>query len=93
MSLPGLVLQAARGAGYLARALRTVPPGFIWIEPTNHCNLSCRMCSRDPVKRPAGFMDMGTFDSIAEQVLAFRPLLVTLHLAGEPMLHPGSSTW
>ncbi|NLP05883.1 hypothetical protein GX411_08030 [Candidatus Fermentibacteria bacterium] len=89
MKPPGPALQAARVSGYLARTLRPAPPGFVFIEPTNRCNLSYPMCSRDPVKRPAGFMDMGAFDSIAEQLIAIRPPLVTLHLAGEPMLHPG----
>ncbi|MBN1433984.1 radical SAM protein [Candidatus Fermentibacterales bacterium] len=84
------VLQPLRSASdYLLR--RPVPssmPNIVLIEPTNACNLHCRMCSRDYGQRETGFMDPAFFSGLIDQVELFRPLVITLHLAGEPLMHP-----
>lgn len=73
---------------YLLRITRPVPPPFFWIEPTNACNLHCSVCSRDPGGRDVGFMQIPLFEKLVDRIAGVRPMLVTMHLAGEPLLHP-----
>jgi radical SAM protein with 4Fe4S-binding SPASM domain len=55
------------------------------IEISNICNLQCSFCP--PVEREKGMMSLAVFSSILEQV---GPLTeqVTLHLMGDPLVHP-----
>jgi radical SAM protein with 4Fe4S-binding SPASM domain len=63
-------------------------PFFFFIEPTNACDIRCRHCPQSAgSKRTTGFMDMDLFKTCIRQIQRFRPMLVTLHLAGEPLLH------
>jgi radical SAM protein with 4Fe4S-binding SPASM domain len=64
------------------------PPFFIWIEPTNSCNLKCAICSRNTLSKKTGFMDINLYKNIIAQLKVINPLVITLHLAGEPLLHP-----
>jgi radical SAM protein with 4Fe4S-binding SPASM domain len=64
------------------------PPFFIWVEPTNSCNLRCSICSRDLKKRQTGNMEINLFKIIISQLKEINPLVISLHLAGEPLLHP-----
>lgn len=66
------------------------PPFFIWIEPTNICNLRCPVCPQSTSKFKSiekGFMDLELFKKIINQVREIAPRAITMHLSGEPMLH------
>jgi MoaA/NifB/PqqE/SkfB family radical SAM enzyme len=65
-------------------------PDRLYVESTNHCNLRCVMCPTglDVIRRPKGYMDVGLFRGIVDEVAPFAPALV-LHSWGEPMMHPG----
>ncbi len=57
------------------------------IEPTNHCNLHCKMCYSD--KRPKGFMDYSLFTRILDQLQSdFRNIRIGMNFGGESLLHP-----
>jgi MoaA/NifB/PqqE/SkfB family radical SAM enzyme len=65
-------------------------PKMLNVEPTNQCNFHCVMCSRHRSRRPIGRMPMSLFCSIIEDVLRCGKKIkwLTLHNAGEPLLHP-----
>ena len=70
--------------------------GVLQVEPTDHCNLSCRMCTphfegREQIHGiPKGFMPLGLFsrivDGLVEDDLCFDHLI--LQWLGDPSLHP-----
>jgi radical SAM protein with 4Fe4S-binding SPASM domain len=75
--------------GYWTRTLR---PGYMpvrmWIEPTNTCNLRCRMCPQSfDVKFQRGFMEFDLFCKIIDEAKHF-VYDVNLHHSGESLLHP-----
>ncbi|HNW44799.1 MAG TPA: radical SAM/SPASM domain-containing protein [Elusimicrobiales bacterium] len=55
------------------------------IEITNACNLSCGFCASSA--RPRGLMPLELFETAAAQVKEFAAV-VSLHLLGEPFMHP-----
>ena len=55
------------------------------IEIGNVCNLRCSFCAES--HRPPVFMSVGNFERTAAQVKKFARV-VSLHLLGEPLLHP-----
>jgi radical SAM protein with 4Fe4S-binding SPASM domain len=57
----------------------------IYIEITNVCNLSCSFCPK--TKRKPEYMSLELFENIITQA---KPLTqeITLHVMGEPLLHP-----
>jgi radical SAM protein with 4Fe4S-binding SPASM domain len=55
------------------------------IEISNICNLQCSFCP--PVQREKGLMSLELFRSIVEQVAPLTDQ-VTLHLMGDPLVHP-----
>lgn len=57
------------------------------IETTNKCNLSCVMCVRQKMTRPIGFMEMGLYHKIIDEVSVYLEM-VYLHGLGEPLFHP-----
>ncbi|MFH1654819.1 MAG: radical SAM protein [Pseudomonadota bacterium] len=65
------------------------PPSFIWLEPTNHCNLKCIMCptgtGMTSVKK--GYMDYGLFKKIIDEVKDYTSAII-LAVGGESLLHP-----
>ena len=69
------------------------PPLGIRIEPTNYCNLQCQMCPQKLMEkyRRKGFMDMGLYKKIIDEIKEFSKSKVyphiTLYLGGEPLLH------
>jgi len=65
------------------------PPRRIFIEPTNACNLNCIHCVHDgKMTRPLGFMDMGLFKKILEDIKDWnRTSEICLFQQGEPLLH------
>jgi radical SAM protein with 4Fe4S-binding SPASM domain len=63
-------------------------PSRINIEPTNQCNLRCRMCPRGDLTRPVGEIDMDLFDKLAQEISRHAPAEVRLHKDGEPLKNP-----
>lgn len=65
-------------------------PKMLNIEPTNHCNFNCIMCSRRRSDRPLGYMSLDLFDTILADVHRCGKTIcwLTLHNDGEPLLHP-----
>ena len=64
-------------------------PIRIWIEPTNACNLKCKLCPQSLGGFPSkGIMDLELMKKISSELRSIQPKLVTLHLSGEPLLHP-----
>ena len=64
-------------------------PSYIWIEPTNYCNLSCIMCptgaGKVHVKR--GYMKLELFKNIIDEIHPHTSTIV-LALSGESLMHP-----
>ena len=57
----------------------------IYIEITNHCNLSCSFCHKS--NRPKAFMSQAVFADVVRQIRDHTDYLA-LHVLGEPLLHP-----
>lgn len=77
----------------LTRAYFEVTEAFpyeIYIEVTNRCNLSCKMCARDQMTRPMGVMSDRLFRKIADEI-ADKQLHAYVHYygIGEPLLDDG----
>ncbi|RLC44144.1 MAG: hypothetical protein DRH70_09145 [Candidatus Coatesbacteria bacterium] len=71
----------------LGRTRLSYGPIFVWLEPTNRCNLRCPLCpTGEGLGRKRGEMTMDLFRHILEKLNEAPPLLLTLHLAGEPLL-------
>lgn len=66
-----------------------VPVKRIHLELTNVCNQSCAFCPKSVMRRPPGFMDAAlakrAISEIADNDLSEK---ITLHVMGEPTLHP-----
>ena len=64
-------------------------PDRLYIESTNHCNLACVMCPTGlgTAKREKGYMDLDLFRQIVDE-MAPHVKATTLHIWGEPLLHP-----
>ncbi|MCX6028255.1 MAG: radical SAM protein [Chloroflexi bacterium] len=83
-------LGPAKWVAYSTGQTRFVPPpDRLYIESTNICNLSCIMCptGRKEQVRKKGTMDFELFKSIVDQMAPWVQA-TTLHIWGEPMLHP-----
>ena len=63
-------------------------PSVVYIEPTNACNANCVFCPRGVMTRPVGYMEMGLYRGIVDQVAKLGPSELRLFHYGEPMLHP-----
>ncbi len=82
--------MAARWAAYRTQFTRPpTSPDRMYLESTNACNLRCIMCPTGLGKqeRPRGFMDYDLFTRIVDE-MAPRVSTTTLHIWGEPLLHP-----
>jgi len=74
---------------YLKWALPLAYPIIMNIEPTNRCNLACKMCPRSFSHRPVVDLDWGLFEQLAAELGREGPILkVFLQKDGEPLLHP-----
>jgi len=61
----------------------------VYIEPTNRCNLECRICMRNVWDEPLGEMSRATFARIIEALRSFSPPpAVFFGGLGEPLAHP-----
>ena len=58
------------------------------VEPTNHCNLKCKMCSRSVMKRQCGFMEFDTFKKVVDECVKYSAAIRLIRW-GEHLLHPG----
>lgn len=64
-------------------------PFFIWVEPTNHCNLKCVTCPQGiGYKAEKGYMNIEAYKKVLAELTPFSPMMISLHLGGEPLLHP-----
>ena len=61
----------------------------VFIELTNHCNMSCDFCPDSIMTRKRGFMDLDLAKRIINE-LSEKDMTrsIDFHLMGEPMLHP-----
>jgi len=61
----------------------------IYVEITNGCNLSCKMCYRNFWQDSIGFMPKKLFQKLIEQLTSFKSLDI-FHFGGigEPLVHP-----
>ena len=57
----------------------------IYIEITNQCNLNCAFCAHSG--NHGNFMSAGQFSDILLKIKNYTSL-ITLHVLGEPLLHP-----
>jgi MoaA/NifB/PqqE/SkfB family radical SAM enzyme len=64
-------------------------PDRMYLESTSICNLRCVMCPNGLglLTRPKGYMDYALFTRIIDE-MAPRVQTTTLHIWGEPLLHP-----
>lgn len=62
-------------------------PLLVDIEPTNHCNFTCKFCNREIMKRPKGYMDFRLYERIIKQLFG-KVFYLKFSRWGEPFLHP-----
>ncbi|MFC1631672.1 radical SAM/SPASM domain-containing protein [Candidatus Omnitrophota bacterium] len=63
-------------------------PDNFFIEPTNDCNLKCIICPRRKSKKQIGYMSFKIFRKVVDQLPTKKISVLSLHQAGEPLLHP-----
>lgn len=63
-------------------------PSFLSFEPTNYCNLKCKLCVSGSGKltRSKGFMDFEMYKNVIDENKKCL-INILLHLQGEPLLH------
>jgi pyruvate-formate lyase-activating enzyme len=64
-------------------------PQRMYLESTNACNLRCIMCptGRGLAQRRKGYLDWDLFRQVVDE-MAPHVAMTTLHIWGEPLLHP-----
>jgi|TARA_Y100000310_G_scaffold76658_1_gene73154 radical SAM protein with 4Fe4S-binding SPASM domain len=76
---------------YKNKSVTSLRPAVIWIEPTDLCNLKCKMCPigvGDGLDRPKGMMKMDLYKKIIDEVSEWKPVIKLFH-TGESLIHPG----
>lgn len=63
-------------------------PFIMDIEVTNHCNLECKMCHHQLMRRKKGFMSFELFKKIIDEASEKGVKGIRFIRAGEPFLHP-----
>ena len=62
-------------------------PTFLWIEPTNRCNLECIICPNRLIpKHDTGFMEWDLFKKTVDEAKDFVSV-IALYMRGEPLPH------
>lgn len=61
-------------------------PLEVRLENTNHCNANCRMCPREKMTRPKGFMSLELFKRLADECATDGTKEMHLEGFGEPLL-------
>jgi MoaA/NifB/PqqE/SkfB family radical SAM enzyme len=86
---PGAVVQVEEGADRLSLRRSITCLSRVYVEPTNICNLDCRICMRNVWEEPLGNMSSQTFSRIMEGISEFSPVpSVFFGGFGEPLAHP-----
>ena len=86
-AFPDLAALDRRRCDYDER-LGRLRPGYLELEPTSRCNLSCDFCLRGKLQRPDGDMEPGLFKQIIDEVKDQIPF-VNLSGFGEPLMAGG----
>jgi len=63
-------------------------PQRLEIEPTDRCNATCPYCPRHHMKTPMGFMDLGLFKRLIDEIVQYPDRSIVLFRRGETLLHP-----
>jgi len=63
-------------------------PKWMHLESTNNCNARCYFCPREILTRGHGYMDVKLFEKAVDEIGIYGVKRLTLHLMGEPLLHP-----
>jgi radical SAM protein with 4Fe4S-binding SPASM domain len=63
-------------------------PKRVIAELTSHCNISCAMCPRRYGMNKQGYLDLGLFKKIVDEVSCYPGTGLTPFFRGEPLLHP-----
>lgn len=58
----------------------------VFLEPTNNCNLRCKMCPRG--SRSTGFMEWSLFTKTIDEISAVGNVTLVMHMGGESLTHP-----
>lgn len=61
-------------------------PIKVYIEPTNHCNMKCDLCSNKIMKRERGFMSLDLLKKILNDSASLMQEIYLFH-SGESLLH------
>lgn len=73
---------------YCMQPYSEIFPRRVTIEPTNSCNLKCRMCPRHNMEYSIGFMDFSLFKKIADEIAKTdKSTKIVLFFRGESLLH------
>ena len=87
---PGSQVRIEKKAAGLSLRTPVTHLRKVYIEPTNRCNLECRICIRNVWDEPIGQMDSKTFDCVIVGLQALSPKpTVFFGGFGEPLSHPG----
>jgi len=73
---------------YQKNTFCSYPPLYIYIEPTNYCNLKCSHCPNSTLKRKKQFIDLELYKNIIKQSSKMNIEWAYLFFFGEPLLHP-----
>ena len=66
-----------------------IPLQRVHVELTNACNFNCRFCPNSEMQRPVGFMETGLAKRVISEIGGAGVCeKITLHVMGEPTLHP-----
>ena len=91
---PGAPVEIEEEAGSLRLRRPVTHLAKLYIEPTVRCNLNCRTCIRNAWDETGGDMADATFATVIAGLRTFAaPPTVFFGGFGEPLAHPGSSTW
>jgi len=86
---PGSQIRIEKKAAGLSLRTPVTHLRKVYIEPTNKCNLECRICIRNIWDEPLGEMSSATFARIVEGLRSFSPPpTIFLGGFGEPLAHP-----
>ncbi|MGE5328825.1 MAG: radical SAM/SPASM domain-containing protein [Deltaproteobacteria bacterium] len=61
-------------------------PFIVDVEPTNHCNLRCKMCPRNMMQRETGFMDFNIFKKVVDECKEYSAAIRLIRY-GEHLMH------
>ena len=87
--IPGATIRLEEEADHLSILQSSAILARVYIEPTNTCNLDCRICMRNVWDEPPGMMSSQTFSRIMHGIAESSPVpSVFFGGYGEPLAHP-----